>query len=124
MQYIYRNILYPASQIFNPQLRPNPAALVAMNPKNPLTSQAFSPRLFESSSLRWTNASVDAKLGDVSCVITTSALAYTAARETRLVYQDASTEVSDARVRMSEDMEWSSEREAGTWVGRDIKASA
>jgi hypothetical protein len=78
------------------------------------------PIVCTSSSLRSTNCSVSRKSVEVSVVMKSSELAYTAARDARLVYQDVSTLVSPARYQISSERALSSFREACMFSNKDM----
>src|ERR1700759_1692320 len=103
-----------------PQDRARFRLFPAQNPaycENPPTAP---PRICASFSLRSKNSSVAEKSFDVSVVMNISELAYTAAREARLVYHEKSTAVSPARYQISSDSALSSAREAGMFSSKDM----
>src|ERR1700754_2002881 len=85
----------------------------AQNPTYCVSPPTVPPRICASFSLRSKNSSVAEKSFDVSAVMNNSELAYTAAREARLVYHEKSTAVSPARYQISSDRALSSFKEAG-----------
>src|SRR5271155_6101917 len=99
------------------------AKLTLLTAQKPIycPSPPMVPPIFcTSSSLLSTNSSVAAKSFDLSVVMNNSELAYIAARDALLVYQEKSTVVSPARYQISSDSAWSSFREAGRFSRRDM----
>jgi hypothetical protein len=96
----------------------------AQKPTNWPTPPSVPPTFCTSSSLRSTNSSVAAKALEVSVVMKSSELAYTAPKEALFVYQEVSTLVSPARYQISSERAWSSLSDAGILPTRDMWPSA